>query len=561
MTFHIAQCPFSRRGSYLSIFHQKKTAQTGPGLFLRTHHAARVGQRHVMELTPLVGGEPVPCRVTATPSVLTLSAKSKPGRSVRLCIADDTILLSGRGAGLRLSAVPGIGNIAQPITPTRWSVNARTSWCRFMVDVTRGSIRADCPWEPKGTPHMILDLLPDESGKLAGTVEKYHSTWVERSRPGFDEVASEASAEFAGWQKLQPPPAPSYRHAWERAAYVNWSAMIRPGGLVNRPAMLMSKVQMDNVWSWDHCFNAMALSYRAPALALDQWLVMFDRQDEHGALPDALNPCVEHFNYSKPPVHGWALKFMMTRQPRFLTPARLRQVYDPLRRWTEWWLKHRIAPGQRLPYYLHGNDSGWDNSTMFDAGAPLISPDLAAFLAMQLEALGDVAGWIGKAREAEQWAARSRQMIADLVNELWRGDHFIAKRMSDGFEVNCDSLVPLMPVLLGKRLPVEVTRSLVKRMPAFLTRWGLATELTSSPHYSDDGYWRGPIWAPPTMMAVYGLRSLGEHKLAGEIARRFCKLCAKSGFAENFDARTGAALRDTAYTWTSSVFLMLASAK
>jgi glycogen debranching enzyme len=87
----------------------------------------------------------------------------------------------------------------------------------------------------------------------------------------------------------------------------------------------------------------------------------------------------------------------------------------------------------------------------------------------------------------------------------------------------------------------------------------LATELPSSKHYTSDGYWRGPIWAPCTMIAVDGLTQLGERKLAREIAGRFCRLCAKSAFAENFDALTGAPLRDTAYTWTSSVFLVLAN--
>jgi hypothetical protein len=27
-----------------------------------------------------------------------------------------------------------------------------------------------------------------------------------------------------------------------------------------------------------------------------------------------------------------------------------------------------------LCHYLHGNDSGWDNSTMFDEGGPLRDP-------------------------------------------------------------------------------------------------------------------------------------------------------------------------------------------
>jgi putative isomerase len=35
-------------------------------------------------------------------------------------------------------------------------------------------------------------------------------------------------------------------------------------------------------------------------------------------------------------------------------------------------------------------------------------------------------------------------------------------------------------------------------------------------------------------------------------------MAARSGMAENFDAITGEGLRDPAYTWTSSVFLIFA---
>ena len=70
--------------------------------------------------------------------------------------------------------------------------------------------------------------------------------------------------------------------------------------------------------------------------------------------------------------------------------------------------------------------------------------------------------------------------------------------------------------------------------------------------------WRGPIWAPTTMIVAEGLEAAGEIELAQEIRRRFCRTVARSGMAENFDALTGGPLRDRAYTWTSSVFLIFA---
>ena len=115
--------------------------------------------------------------------------------------------------------------------------------------------------------------------------------------------------------------------------------------------------------------------------------------------------------------------------------------------------------------------------------------------------------------------------------------------------------------LLGRRLPEAVRAKLIaglKESGRFLTQYGLATESVRSRHYESDGYWRGPIWAPSTLIAVDGLAQCGEMDLARDLARRFCDMCVESGFAENFDAVTGEGLRDKAYTWTSSVFLILA---
>ena len=49
-------------------------------------------------------------------------------------------------------------------------------------------------------------------------------------------------------------------------------------------------------------------------------------------------------------------------------------------------------------------------------------------------------------------------------------------------------------------------------------------------------------------------RDVGEDDLVKTIARAFCEMCKQNGFAENFDALTGAGLCDLAYTWTASVF-------
>ena len=117
-----------------------------------------------------------------------------------------------------------------------------------------------------------------------------------------------------------------------------------------------------------------------------------------------------------------------------------------------------------------------------------------------------------------------------------------------------------MPVVLGEHLPADVSSTLADHIKAHLTPYGLATELPTSPHYLADGYWRGPIWAPATVLIEDGLRRAGHERLADDISARFRALCETHGFAENFDALTGTGLRDRAYTWTASSYLLLAEA-
>jgi glycogen debranching enzyme len=125
-----------------------------------------------------------------------------------------------------------------------------------------------------------------------------------------------------------------------------------------------------------------------------------------------------------------------------------------------------------------------------------------------------------------------------------------------------DSLIEFLPLALGRALPAEIRRPLIAGVTEpgrFLTDWGCATESVRSRFYESNGYWRGPIWAPPMMMLCDGLDRAGETATARDLAARFCRAVAKSGAAENFDAKTGEGLCDRAYTWTASVFLLLAN--
>ncbi|MBW8740477.1 MAG: glycogen debranching protein, partial [Streptomyces turgidiscabies] len=217
-------------------------------------------------------------------------------------------------------------------------------------------------------------------------------------------------------------------------------------------------------------------------------------------------------------------------------------------------------PGDDLPHYQHGNDSGWDNATTFDPERVVVTADLAAFLVLQLHQLADLADELRRPDDALRWRRTAAETQAAMLDQLWTGDRFVARGVATGDTWSTSSLLDLMPVALGEHLPDDVSDALAARIEAHLTPYGLATELPTSPHYLSDGYWRGPIWAPATVLVEDGLRRAGHQRLADDVSARFRALCETHGFAENFDALTGTGLRDRAYTWTAASYLLLAEA-
>jgi glycogen debranching enzyme len=561
--FSLHDIPFSAYGSWFDISPVLAEHTHAEDLHLVSHQN---GMHAVLRFVPLdaMTGDRAETRVEATPSRLRWVHDG--GRIALAYASPDTVRLRGEGLGLRITAA------AQTLTPFTGTYFYRdpvdgaymfTSYetgRRYRVTVLSGVGEASGD-QALGSGDRALTINPDAGGVWEAAIEELDcARRPYASRMTFGEVVFAQEGAFAAFVEAVAPWRSSRTPAAELAAYVLWSATVRPAALVTRPAVLMSKHWMDKVWSWDHCFNALALASGAPDLAFDQFSLPFDHQDESGALPDSVTHSEVLYNFVKPPIHGWALAHLRQRLPEPLGHAELTETYERLRRWTDFWLTARRAPGAALPHYQHGNDSGWDNATTFDPGRVVATADLAAFLLLQLRELAALATELGRTDEARRWTRTAEETQTAMFDQLWTGERFLARGADSGDTWSSSSLLDLMPITLGEHLPENVAKTLATRIEAHLTPYGLATELPTSPHYRPDGYWRGPIWAPATILIEDGLRRSGHHRLADEISARFRLLCETHGFAENFDALTGTGLRDRAYTWTAAAYLLLAEA-
>lgn len=422
---------------------------------------------------------------------------------------------------------------------------------RLLPRTLKGNVAVTGNWRRDHADNVEIVFSGSEG--FDSSIDLFQAIPPAPTKDNFDMARAATSADFAGW--LARTPEGGEPVARRLAAYLLWANTVPASGNLTRRAVFMSKNAMINIWSWDNAFSALGVVAMDAALAFEQFAAIYDHQHPSGLLPDFVNDREAYFAFTKPPVHGWSILRLIESHPDWLTEDRRVALVPWLERQLSYWLTHARKDDTSLPAWFHGNDSGWDNATFFAEGGPVQSPDLPSFLILTCDCLAR----LDPARAAH-WQAEASKLYA-LLETLWTGKAFGTRLSADPDRLRTDeSLIGFIPLLLGSRLAPDIAAGLIDLLAkGWITDWGPATERPSSQLYEADGYWRGPIWAPPTMLVWDGLIRQGRADLAADIARRFCRLCETSGMAENFDALTGAGLRDRAFAWTSAVYLVFST--
>jgi len=347
--FDVARVPFSYHGSWMSIGIPAGKNE----LFFRNHHFK---SHNLFSFQTLADGKLVNPVIKASASVLVLEAGV--GR-VEICFeGPDSVRLRGTGgvvlrlAGQRIHAYSD--------GPRMAVFNFRPAYRRYQFEALRGSLvltgayaseaeDLDNLAEIKGASVLAgldhdsqaITMTPDADGVWDLAIDEFWSSWQRLERKGFDDCLAAAADAFQCFLNGFPTVSQNLEPARALAAYIDWSCTVNPTGLIKRPTLFMSKNWMDNVWSWDQCFNAMALAAGHPQLALDQMLTEVDHQDDFGAYPDAFNDLEIHYNFSKPPVHGLAFDEILKRLPSPPSREVMETMVRSLGKQADWWMTYR----------------------------------------------------------------------------------------------------------------------------------------------------------------------------------------------------------------------------
>lgn len=556
MNINIADIPFSRYGSYFAFCLDRKNGQ----LMLRDLHGGDEAPSNIFEVRLMQNGVPVAYDLDVTETRLRLVHRDQPEQWAELCFSDEDVIRGMmNGVSLQLIAHKSRYDSLMPYREKQWEYHLYTKEIKLMFTLLQGEVEVDAPWSTVGNERISITFNPN-GGESGFAIESYKTVWMRREYDDYPAAYERVKQHYAQWLQQMAVVPERFEPSRQLASYITWSCVVHPEGQLTDYAMYMSKNWMFNIWSWDNCFNALMLSKQRPELALAQLEIFIAHQDQSGIYADFINDKFISFNCCKPPIHAWAFTQMRQQNAKFNEPALVVRMYDSLKRATNYWLEHRRSDARYLPVYNHGNDSGWDNASIFHDGVPVESPDLAAHLIRQIDILSDMAVELGLIDEAKKWSKMADELYDLLMKRLYVGGTFVARYApEDRIIEHQDSLILLMPLVIGYRLPPELTDRLVRILvEKFEAPYGICTESMDSPLYKDNGYWLGPIWAPVSYLFIDALQNNGYNELAAALAHKFMELTLVGGMAENFDPFSGKGLVDPAFTWTSSVFLLLA---
>ena len=374
--FNIASNAFFRRGAWFGIFMKPQRFASPMNVGKKGTTDLFVGSRRtgaihlpdpmLMKLVPVHHGVYVPFSLRAGAEELTVITDY--GR-IRFCFAEPSLILvkGENGLGLRLERKMEMHHMARRRGLKGWETSFGYV-CSIVYDPIRGDIKMDAPWdyESLSMPYVQGEVIPDESGGFLLAIEESEAFGhVRDAYPAYEEALADVKADWEDFLSRQPELAPEYNEMRAEAAYMTWSNLVSPAGLIKRPYIYMRST--DPASSWQMCQNAVVLKNQL-GTAIELLLNMLDHQAPSGQLPDFYSDARGAYLMIKPPMQGWALEILMKEFDfaKEVPQDKLVMLYEGYSRFVDWLFAYR-AGEDGLLCMEHGDESGSADCPLFKA--------------------------------------------------------------------------------------------------------------------------------------------------------------------------------------------------
>jgi len=384
----------------------------------------------------------------------------------------------------------------------------------------------------------------------------------------FSQIHKQATARWQAWFERVPPVDEKYAAKYAYAWWVMANNLLSPRGPIAYETMAPSKASYIGLWLWDSALHAIAYRHVDPELARNQIRGFLTTQRPDGMLPDAIHdegavfeidhPI--HAEVTKPPVLAWAALKLHATAPDLNF---LREIYEPLQRFNDWWFEHNDDDRDGLAQYTHPYSSGLDDSPLWDHGLPVESPDLNTHLYIQMQALSVMADALELHDEAVTWRQKAETLLQRMLTDLWDEETGFFRALHDEKPIPVETPLNLLPLWTGQ-LPEGVTQRLLVNLTDPKKFWGgcmLPTVARDDPSYDPRTMWRGPVWANINYFFIEALQRSDRPDLARELRdATLDMIMSQPSIYEYYHAETGVPpIRSVpTFGWTAAVFIDLA---
>jgi hypothetical protein len=326
------------------------------------------------------------------------------------------------------------------------------------------------------------------------------------------------------------------------------------------------------LFDWDTFFAASLAAVGNRDLAYADALEILREETSEGFVPNyARAGDWKSSDRSEPPVGAITiLRLYKQFGDRWL----LRDSYDALLRWNQWWAAQRTVgeylvwgtdsqnqprnPDDTSVGTLQGAkfESGLDNSPMYD-DAPfdqkshkmrLADVGLMSMYVADCDALAEIAAALDKSDDALTLKARGEKYRAAL-RTLWdeKSGIFLNKNLDTGVLSSRLSPTNFYPLLAKVATGGQAARMVKEHLmnPAeFWGDWVLPSIARSDAAFRDQDYWRGRVWGPMNYLVYLGLLNYDQPEARRQLAARSLALfekewTEKGHVHENYNAMTG----------------------
>jgi hypothetical protein len=527
----LKKLPFSRAKSSYFLFEEDNRDGTNfePGIYFGMSYPNGAARREgLVRIVPVKDGKPLAYAYNCTPGRLEITTDS--GSVTIVMDSTASMRMYGNGIGIMIHKEMPVMSM-ETVTEVRPNVvefnlfSPSGGGGRFVFSRVSGVVNLEniAVLTADGVNRCTIWLLPGEDGYFETMVNPGIPQESEVFHKPMEETVGEVTAEFEEYLSKYADVPDRWKKLRETCAYMCWINYRAANTDALVPVMLAdmfceSRITDMQCYAWHQPFFAMAFTDGGAALST---ITNVYPSLKNGMLPAAV--CSGQLRYgSFPFYHGYALIKALDRSGNKILPEdKAAELYEKMKQNYAWWKdSHSFAPGRIS--YSYPAECGFSGSSYAELEFPLEAPDLYAQMILYAEVIGRVERLAGKGNGLS-WYMESQALKKTLTEELWDGEKFVCRGVTSGKKFSCGSLLAYVPVILGRRLPEDITDKLAEALcceKRFLSPRGLVSENMTSRYFNAKTPGCGTIEMILQQLFVSGLMDSGKTAAAAKIAER-----------------------------------------